>query len=235
MTLPPELVDEILVYLQHDKRALRNCSLVAQSWTYLSQKRLFISINLTPEIHKARQEFASPTSAEVLQHVRTLTCLRIRSFGVLHSDYFRSLHRLQNLALRDIPRIESNTPNLFIAFQDTLSSLVLYHVYLTWSTFVALVDYFPNLRELDFSESTFEPDQFPVSPPSRPPRGKLRLSTLLASDFGTLCQGIAGLEPEYDQLEIIDIFEQTHSNVQRIIWACKKTLTYLRVDVYHCK
>ena len=233
MTLPSELADEILIYLQHDKQALRNCSLVEKSWTYPSQKRLFVSINLTPEIHKTWLETAPPTHPEVMQHVRTLTCLRFRFFGLLHGDYFRSLHRLQHLTLRDISRIESYTPHLFLAFKNTLSSLTLYCVTLTWGAFVRLVDYFPNLRALDFSESTFQPDSPPTPQFSRPPRGKLRLSTLSMSAFGTLCQGIAGLELEYDQLEIIRIFDSSH--VQHIFSACKKTLTHLKLDLHNCE
>ena len=40
MILSPELVDEILVHLRHDKQALRKCSLVSKLWTYPSQKLL---------------------------------------------------------------------------------------------------------------------------------------------------------------------------------------------------
>ena len=233
MALPSELVDEILIYLQHDKQALWNCSLVEKSWTFLSQKRLFVSINLTPDIYKTWQEIASPTSAEVLQHVRTLTCLRFHSFGVLHGDYFKSLHRLQHLTLRDIARIESKTPNLFLAFQHTLSSLFLDHVSLTRSVFIGLVDCFPNLRELHFSKSSFKMDHFLVPPFSKPPRGKLCLSSLSATDFGALSRGIAGLDLEYDKLEILNIFDTCH--VQHIVSACKKNLTHLKVDLHDCE
>ena len=143
MTLPFELVDEIITHLQHDKRALQNCSLVAKSWTYPSQKLLFASIVLTPEIYKKRQENGPPSSA-VLQHVRTLTCHRFSLFGVLQGDFLKSLHRLQDLALYGRVHIDPIAPNQFLAFQDTLSSLTLYRVSLTRSTFICLIAISPT-------------------------------------------------------------------------------------------
>ena len=50
--LPCELVDEIVTHLRCDERALRNCSLVARSWTYPSQKLLYARIYITPETYK---------------------------------------------------------------------------------------------------------------------------------------------------------------------------------------
>ena len=234
MTLPQELVDDILVYLQHDKQALRNCSLVAKSWAHPSQKLLFASIYLTPKIYETRLENASPMSTEVLRHVRTLTCRGFFPFGIPHSDYFRSLHHLQHLTLREIREIGPDTPNLFLAFHDTLSSLFLDWVHLTWSTFVGLIDCFPNLRGLHFHRSSLKTDHSPVPPLSRLLRGKLYLLVFVESDLSTFSRGIAGLELEYDQLEII----YTHSDpshVQHILSACKKTLTWLRLVLRCCK
>ena len=233
MTLPYELVDEILIYLQYDKQALRNCSLVEKSWTYPSQKRLFISIIFTPpDIHKARQEFASSPGVEVTQHVRTLTCSQFCSLHVIHGPQFRSFHRfhrLQHLVLRNIGHIASNAPNQFLAFHDSLSSLSLDRVSLAWGTFVGLVNCFPNLSRLHFGNSLFEPDRLPAPPFSRPPRGKLRLSALHSKHFGILCLGIVGLELEYDQLEFIDTSDSSH--VHHVISACEKTLTHLTLDL----
>ena len=231
MILPFELVDEILTHLQHDKRALANCSLVAKSWTYPSQRLLFAFINLIPENHKAWQK-NGPQNAEMMQYVRTLTCSGSRSFRVLHDDHSRSFYRLQYLALQAITPIESNALNLFLAFRDTLSSLSLEYVSLTWSTFVGLINYFPNLRELLFHDSSLETDHSPIPPLSRPLRGTLCLSTLSASHFSTLSRGIAGLEPEYDRLEIIHDPYQPFYDVQHIISACEKTLTYLMLGLW---
>ena len=237
MALPSELVDEILIHLQHDKQALQNCSLVARSWAHSSQKLLFVSANLTPKTYQKWREEAPPASAEVLQNVRTLTCLRFYFFGILDLDSFRSLHHLQRLTLREIVHIEPNTPNIFLVFQDTLSSLSLDHVSLAWSTFTSLIDYFPNLRELNFGRSSFETGYFPVPSLSRPPRGKLSLSMLPERTFHPLSRQISQLELEYDELEMLDLFDQTGplSHVEHIISACKKTLERLRVDLLHCE
>ena len=101
-TLPPELVDEILIHLRHDKKALCHCSLVAKSWTYSSQKLLYARVHITPSAYQTRQEIASPTSTELLQHVHSLTCHQFQSLHDLHKDYLESFHRLQRLTLDDV-------------------------------------------------------------------------------------------------------------------------------------
>src|ERR1700753_2506971 len=52
MILPQELVDEVLTHLRHDIQALQNCSLVAKSWTYSSQRHLFTRIYITPSTYR---------------------------------------------------------------------------------------------------------------------------------------------------------------------------------------
>ena len=231
MSLPPELVDKILTHLQHDKRALRTCSLVAKSWAYPSQKLLFASIYLTPKIYERRLENASSMSTEVLRHAHTLTCRQFFPYNFPSGDYLKSLHRLQHLTLGNMGHIVSIPPDLFLGFPETLSSLSLDWVLIPWSTFVGLIDYFTHLRELHFHRSSFGTDSFDVPPLSRPPRGKLWFSE---SDLSTLSQGIAGLYPEYDQLEIIPHCPSECSHVQHIIAACEKTLTWLRLHLRRC-
>jgi hypothetical protein len=131
--------------------------------------------------------------------------------------------------------IGPNTPKLFLAFQNTLFSLSLNRVSLTLSAFVKLVDYFPNLRELYFSESSFTPDYQPTPRFSRPPRGKLHLSTLSVSNTTALSDVLSGLELEYDELEIVNVFDRPPTRIQPIISACEKTLKCLKADLEDCK
>ena len=49
MELPQELIDEIIDHIDpcDDKRSLRNCSLVARSWRFASQKSLFKVVEIS--------------------------------------------------------------------------------------------------------------------------------------------------------------------------------------------
>ena len=120
MALPCELVNEIVTYLRCYKQSLRSCSLVARSWTYPSQKLLYARIYITPETYKTWQEIASPTSAGLFHHVLSLTFSRFQSLYALHEYHLKSFHRLRHFALHNIGDIESNTVDLFPAFQSTL-------------------------------------------------------------------------------------------------------------------
>ena len=236
-TLPPELVDEILIHLRHDKKALCHCSLVAKSWTYSSQKLLYARVHITPSAYQTRQEITSPTSTELLQHVHSLTCHQFQSLHELHKDYLKSFHHLQCLTLDDVDGVDSHVVNLFPAFQNTLSSLSLFCVSLTLDAFINLFSYFPNLRELQLGRPTFYPDHRTVPPPSTPPRGKLRLSMLSEKDAGVLLRGLRGLELEYDELEIYQVggLATLHTGSRSIVSKCEKTLRRLTLGPYDCK
>jgi hypothetical protein len=94
---------------------------------------------------------------------------------------------------------------LFSVFQTTLSSLSLFRVALTWEAFIDVVDYFPNLRDLPLGQYSFAGDRRVVSPLSIPPRGKLRLSSLLLDNMSTLSSGFSASELQFDELETISM------------------------------
>ena len=236
MALPLELIDEILTYLQDDEITLQNCSLIAKSWVYSSQKLLCAHVHLTPGTYRIWRENVSPASAELLQYVRTLNCRGFKTLHSSHGDYFRSLHRLERLALRVFVRIEPDITNLFLAFQTTLSSLSLSRVSITWGAFINVVDYFPNLQDLHLSQSSFVGDCRVVPPLSRPPRGKLSLITLSSDNMSILSSGFSVSELRYNELEITNVFDRIPSHAIRpIISPCGKTLTRLVLDPYDCK
>ena len=235
MILPPELVDEILTHLQHDKQALRNCSLVAKTWTYSSQKLLYAHVNITPSTYLRWHEIASPTSAKPLRHVRSLNCFQLQSLYNIHEDYLKSFHCLQNLSLHDSGNIEFNTVDLFPAFQNTLSSLSLANLSLTSDAFINLLGHFPNLRELHLSELTFCAELRTTPPPSTPLRGALALLTLSTYDHtNILLRGLCEFKLEYDELEIFGVHGNP-SHVRSLISTCEKTLEHLILGALDCK
>jgi hypothetical protein len=234
MALLPELVDETLVHLRHDNQALRNCSLVAKSWTHPSQKLLYADVRVTPSTYQTWEEIASPASTELLQHVHSLTCYHFNSLHEFHEDYLKSFHHLQCLTLYGIGSIEPNALDLFLAFQNTLSSLSLILVSFNLDTFIGLLGYFPRLRVLCFDHSKFQTEHRTVAPPSTPPRGTLRLTLSSDRDASILLRGLCELDLEYDQLEIHEV-RRNASPVHSLISACEKTLTHLELGLNDCK
>ena len=228
MTLPPELVDEILTHLRRDSQALRNCSLVAKTWTYPSQKYLYTYLHVTPSNYQTWREIASPTSAELLRHVHSLTCCHYHILRDFQEDYLRSFHYLQNLTLMRVFNIGLDTVDSFSAFQNTLSSLFLSNVTFTLDAFVKLLGYFPNLRRLNLDEPFFYAEHRTVPSPSTPPRGTLCFSLTSVENTDILLRGLCELELEYDRLEIINVGRGlSASRLRSIISACEKTLKYL--------
>ena len=86
----------------------------------------------------------------------------------------------------------------FSAFRDTLTYPSLETFTASFSAFVTLVDYFPNITTLRLRSFELEPDGGPVPSLSRPLRGKLyvrevrasRLSSSVGSPSWTWSMGI---------------------------------------------
>ena len=234
MILPPELVDEILIHLQHDKQALQNCSLVAKSWTYSSQKHLFTDISITTSTYRKWREIASPTSAELLQHAHSLICYQSQSLHDFHEDYFKSFHRLQFLSLERIRDIDLDAVHFFLAFQNSLSSLSIFRVSLALDALIKLLGYFPNLRKLYLNELTFCAEHRTTPPPSISPLGMLSLSTFSVKNADILLRRLCELELEYDELYIYEVHGNI-SHIHSVVSACAKTLTHLKLGPYDCK
>ena len=234
MILPQELVEEILVHLRHDNKALRNCSLVAKSWTYPSRKLLYTRISITPSAYRTWQEIASPTTAELLQHVHSLRCLWFNSLYDLHEDYLKSFRRLRKLDLNEV-YYESDATNLFPAFQNTLSSLSLSRISFNLDVFIKLLGYFPNLRELYLYYLTLYTKHLTTPPPtSTPLHGTLSLDSLSPKSTNILLRALCELEPEYDELVFFDFYGNP-SHVRSLFSTCEKTLTRLNIGPDDCK
>ena len=230
MALPPELVDEILVYLRHDKRTLLNCSLVAKSWVYASQILYYWDQCFTPKTYQTWRETASPTSTELLQHVRSLTCSWFSSLYDFHADHLKLFHRLQHLTLTHIESIQLDIINLLSASQNTLSSLCLRYVPIYDSVLTNLIDYFPNLRELHIDQVAIQKDNSTTPSASRPLRGKLRLTCLWSRDMAVLSSCLSKLELAYDELEVTSSLNQPYLYLPAIVYGCGKALARLELE-----
>ena len=208
-SLPHELLDEILSYLSPDdeqgRRSLRNCSLVAKSWTNPSRRHFFKTVEIWETTLQSWLDTIPPGNDELLQHVRSLSY--IATWRPAHrikvlQDYFPSLYRLQHLSLSSvhIPSDISRQVEMFSAF-DALSHLTLKYCKVTISALVTLINCFSNLDRLDLNHLLHEMDGKPSSPLSRPLIRKLHLSGFPKDGLGILYQ-LSELGPAFDELVI---------------------------------
>ena len=87
----------------------------------------------------------------------------------------------------------------FSAFRETLTSLSLDLIFITFSAFVTLVGYFPNITTLRLHSFMLIPDGRPVPSLSQPLRGKLRIYEVPEQSlefFGRFAE----LDLEYEEL-----------------------------------
>ena len=89
----------------------------------------------------------------------------------------------------------------FSAFRETLTHLTLEAFAISFSAFVTLVDYFPNIATLDLGSFVLEPDEGSVPPLSRPLRGKVHIY-YPRSDSLEFLNRFAKLDLEYEELVI---------------------------------
>jgi len=108
---------------------------------------------------------------------------------------------LVNIGIENIG--EEGFHTCFAAFRESLTFLFLEFFSTSFSAFVGLVDYFPNLTTLRIRSFDLEPDEGPVPALSRPLRGRLYVQTtkpdpLELKFFGRL----AKLDSEYEEVVI---------------------------------
>lgn len=242
MTLPQELLDEILGYLHPvDKQSF---SLVSRSWLECSRRRYFAVITIKTDGYEKFLDTFSPTNTGLLRHVRTLTYFLPGQSRDPHpdraiyalQDYLPSLYQLQTLTFSNM-KIEPTIPerlDLFSGFQHTLSSLYLMEVSFTWGTFVSLVGHFTNLRNLEIaSVELFQEDGQPVPQPSRALRGRLhiwadRSTSTPACNVVAVANRLAELQLEYEVLVLGGEYGT------RIISAVQQSVKVLIMTRYEC-
>ena len=235
MDLPQELLDDILSRIPpHDIESLKNCSLVSKSWVEPSRRVLFANVYIPLHAYESWKDTISPSNT-LLHHARSLeyfyisaqyTPYRQHSFYVLR-DYLPSFPQLRTLKLHSIniePSISDNL-ELLSAFQHTLASLSLTSVSVAWSSFVVLVGYFPNLRDLAIFETSLQADDLPISTTIHAGRGSLSVD---ATTAGLFCDRFAELKPEYSELRLIGRYDR------RLVAAVERSLQSLNLSRCYC-
>ena len=250
MSFPRELIEEILSYLQihgkQDQQSLRNCSLVAKSWVDPSRRRLFETVLIRARDRQSWMDRISPSNIELLRHVRSFcfsgsgprewpdSLAKLTDIEDLYV-YFPSFCRLHTIDLSET-HISSDIPErieMFSPCQQVLSSLTLAIVSLSWRSFIALIDYFPNLQNLELSSLSFEDGNINPPPLSRPLRGKLFFYLSEEEHLIALSNWFTGLEVEYEELVVdVDYVSGTYS--QNIVTTCQKSLKRLSFQLCEC-
>ena len=226
MDLPPELIDEIISHIPpHDVKSLRNCSLVAKTWVFPSQRRIFEIVKIDKRVHlKSWLGSISPENIEVLQHVRTLHYnyqvakenLNLPNGSDIIRRYLPSFCKLGRLTLV-LGHFTSPTQiGAFSAFQQTLSYLCLWSCSVTISTLATFVNCFPNLAHLDLTSLSSKPDDQPAPSFSRPLR-KLSIAEFITGDSLDLLDQLMELRPRSDEVSVNVGLSSSPSVTQRIV------------------
>ena len=189
LNLPHELLDEILSYLQsdgeQDQQSLRNCSLVAKSWTNPCRRRLFEMVEIREAKLQSWLDNIPPANDGLLQHIRSLSyvtgagewALEGHRVNVLR-DYFLSFRQLQHLTLScmRIPSDLSEQVEIFSAFRHILSRLSVGYCSVATSALIALLNYFSKLDRLGLTYLLRDVDVKPAPPLSRLSMRELHIS-----------------------------------------------------------
>ena len=214
MIFPPEILDEILEHIPAIKLqqpTFLACALVATWWTEPSQRRLFSSAVVNESNHERwiNGVVLSRSKTRLLGYVRSLWHYRVQEYRMQDlaqnsAEYFSALRNLRSLTVQNA-RIEHKEGfrSCFSAFRETLTYLSLKSSVTSFSAFVTLVDYFPNIRTLLLSSLTLKPDDGPVPTLSRPLRGKAHIWAQ-PNDL-EFFDRLVELNPEYEEL-VIDTF-----------------------------
>ena len=238
MNLPPELIDEIIRNLASDVRSLRNCSLVARSWTYPSRKWLFKYVLVSKDTQQLWLSRISPTNVGLLRNIRSFTYVfdpcngRTRTTHYLIDPlcpYLPSFRRLRRLGLHsallgvEVPQ----KIGLFSAFQHSLSSLSFNGCRVTPSALITLINHFPLLARLALRHLTCEADGEPIPELSRPLRGTLRITNCRTLDLA-LFDKLSNPPPELGRLILRQV--QLSDFYECIVGAQGGSVKYLKMD-----
>ena len=238
MDLPQEIIDEILGYLpSNDRRPLKNCSLVSKSWLRSSQRYLFAHVALDGVNYRSWLSKILPTNTGLLRNVRSLTYFLRRngdydlpSHILAPREYLPSFSKLQALTLFNVDIKSAVIDNLeiFSAFQQTLVSLRLIQVSVTWSAFVGFIGCFPHLRTLGIHCTSFRVDDWPIPRISHVLRGRLVVESSRRV-MGVFFDRFPKLRQEYEELMIVGAYEDC------LAAAVETSLRFLRIGLLKCK
>jgi len=252
--LPAEILDKILERIPAHKsewQTLIACALVATWWTGPSQRRPF-SVSIDGDNHQrwVSGVVHSGSKARLLGHVRLFSHRRSPDIGTKYpmrdlardsGEYLSALRNIHSLRLHNIRfehLSEDQFRTCFSAFRETLTHLSLETVTTSIGAFVALVDYFPNIRTLQLCSFVLEPDEGPVPPLSQPFRGKLHV-WCFRWDRLEFFDRFAKLDLEYEEL-VITPFTLFANEMEEFLESALQTSTstvkFLRLHAeFECK
>ena len=242
VTLPPEILDKILEHIPTNREGrptLIACTLVATWWTGPSQRRLFSSIEIGKvNFQRWMDGVVLSGSKTRLECVRSLYCHGY--FGIKHrmgdlpqdcGEYFsalRNLHRLTLLNTTAEHISEEGFHTCFSAFRETLTYLSLNTFTASFSAFVTLIGYFPNVTSLELDSFVLEPDEGPVPSLSWPLWGKL-LILYVQADFLEFLDRFVKLDLRYEELLIDCSYTVEERPLERVLQISPSTVKFLRL------
>ena len=148
-------------------------------------------------------------------------------------EFLSALRNLYNLSFctLKVERISGeDLRTCFSAFRETLKFLSLENITTSFSAFVPLIDYFPNVTTLEILYPEIEPDEEPVPPLSRPLRGKVLIHIRFVPDnFPEFLDRFAKLDLEYEELEISCTFAMETPCLESALRISPSTVKYLRL------
>jgi len=182
----------------------------------------------------------SESKTHLLGHVRSLRhypctpdagSYPMRNFPKDSGEYLSALCNIRSLELANI-RIENigeeGFHTCFSAFRETLTDLTLMVFVTSFSAFVTLVDYFPNITTLRLSMLTMDPEEGPVPSLSRPLRGKISLCYIHPGCV-EFFDRLAGLDPEYEELVLDTCLSMDTKLLESILQLGASAVKYLRL------
>jgi len=185
---------------------------VATWWTGPSQRRLFSSVSTDKDNHqrwvngtKYSMQDLAQDSGEYLSALRNVYSLTLCNTQVEHvgEDQFRTR---------------------FSAFREALMHLSL-EITTSIGAFVALVDYFPNIINLQLPKLELEPDEGPVPPLFRPFRGSVCIRDVQLE----FLDRFAKLNLEYEELAIGPSTYENRRYLESALQISMNTVRFLRL------
>ena len=250
MLIPQEILDEIIDAIAGGPRAipqpfrqtiLRECSLVARSWTRRSQRHIFSSVTLTPENIDSWCSINTQNPDSLAHYVRILEVKQNDEHGntkfeqdgmdaALPHLNFPNLEDLilvqwDNLATFSLPRTfgHYSTPSLrSIAIIDSISN---------GDVLLELASIFHSVDEfvIDCAYTTDERSTRTFSFPDRIGWRTLRMVSIDDSMMAVL-NVIAGLHLQCQALDISYELLDDPGPIMRLIQACSGTLKSMRLE-----
>ena len=175
---------------------------------------------LSPHQKREPPVMIPPTNTELLRHVRSLFYISYHP-GECEPSPISSTAT----PLRQLPRTVRDV--------QSLSSLALSVVSLQWRSFIAIIDYFPNPRNLELQCLSFEDENRNLPPLSRPLRGTLSFYPSEEKSLAAFFDWFTRLEVEYEEL-VVDLGDVSAACSQRITDTCGKALKRLELETCEC-